>query len=122
VANGNVVARGHVNPGLTTAPSPVGEIQVQGGYSQNANGALDIDLGGLAATQYDRVDAAGGVTLGGALSVNLIAPFSPSLGDSFTIINNEGAEPVSGNFAGLDEGATASSKSPTRAEMETTWF
>ncbi len=50
----------------------------------------------------------GTVSLGGAtLDITLINSFDPALGNTFTIINNDGtADAVSGNFAGLTQGAT----------------
>ena len=44
-----------------------------------------------------------GVTLAGAL--NLTVSFTPQLNDTFTIIANDGTDPVIGEFADLPEGA-----------------
>ena len=62
----------------------------------------------------------GSVTLGGNLNVSLGVGYTPSPGDSFVIVNNEGANPISGTFNGLPEGACwwsapTSSKFLTRA-------
>ncbi len=102
---GNVVSGGHLSPGLATAASLLGDIRVEGDYSQGAGGVLDIEIGGLAAGEYDQFDVTGLITLGGALNVSLIEPFSTNLGDRLTMIDNEGPEQVSGTFAGLAEGA-----------------
>ncbi len=45
------------------------------------------------------------MTLGGALDVTMIPGFSSSLGDTFVIVQNDGADIVVGAFDGLDEGA-----------------
>ena len=37
-----------------------------------------------------------------------VGGFVPALGDSFTLINNDGSDVVNGTFAGLPEGATLS--------------
>ena len=47
----------------------------------------------------------GTVTLGGTLNATLGAGFTPVEGNSFVIIDNDGAEAVSGTFAGLAQGA-----------------
>ena len=59
---------------------------------------------GTAGTDYDQLDATGDVTLGGNLNVILGVGYTPAFGDSFIIVNNEGADPISGTFAGLPEG------------------
>ncbi len=49
----------------------------------------------------------GTVSLNGAtLGANLWNGFTPTVSQTFTIINNDGADAVSGTFAGLAEGAT----------------
>ncbi len=56
------------------------------GYTQGANGALAIDIAGLAAgTQFSQLAATGGVSLGGALNLSLINGFMPAAGDAFSI-------------------------------------
>ena len=68
-------------------------------------GTLDIELNGLAAgAEYDQLTSSGTVTLGGALQVSL--GFTPSSGDSFTILNKTSAGAITGTFNGLAEGAT----------------
>ena len=53
------------------------------------------------------VDSGGTIGLGGAtLNVSLVDGFTPSVGDSFTIINNETGNAVGGTFDGLSQGAT----------------
>ena len=47
----------------------------------------------------------GTVTLAGTLSATLGAGFTPVEGNSFVIIDNDGADAVSGTFAGLAQGA-----------------
>ena len=59
--------------------------------------------GTTAGTGYDQLNVTGTVNLGGAtLQVN---PLATSVGDTFTIIQNDGTDPVEGTFAGLAEGA-----------------
>lgn len=55
---------------------------------------------------HDQISVTGTVSLGGAaLDANLGA-FSPTGGQQFVIIANDGADAVTGTFAGLAEGAT----------------
>ena len=62
-----------------------------------------MELGGTTAgSQYDQLNVTGSVTLSGAtLTVSLINGFNPVTGNSFTIINNDGTDAVSGQFGGL---------------------
>ena len=83
---------------------------------------FDEEIGGTApgtggAGGYDQtvVESGGAISLGGAtLDISLVDSFTPSVGNAFTIINNETGSPVSGTFAGLAEGATF--------EADNTWF
>jgi len=55
---------------------------------------------------FDQIYVTGNVSLAGNLNVTLLNGFTPSDGDSFEIINNQGSNPVSGHFAGLPRGGT----------------
>jgi hypothetical protein len=65
---------------------------------------LEIEIGGLASWQYDRVEVDGLTTLGGTLKVELvdigIGVFEPQLGQSFGIIGAFGG--AAGAFEELD--------------------
>lgn len=94
----NISNAGATSPGL----SP-GLIDISGNYVPTSTGAFDAELGGLAAgTQYDQLNVRGSVTLVGSLNVS--DSFAPQLGDTFTIIANDGTDPVIGEFTGLPEG------------------
>jgi Ca2+-binding RTX toxin-like protein len=104
VISGSVLNGGHASPGGVPAESPVGHIQIGADYAQTASGHLDIDIGGLTpATEYDQLHVVGGVTLSGTLSVNLL-DFVPAIDDKFTIVENEGTDPITGMFNGLPDG------------------
>ena len=64
-----------------------------------------VELDGSAPAGYDRLKVEGTVALGGAQLV-LLPSFIPNAGQAFTIIDNDGADAVSGTFDGLAEGAT----------------
>ncbi|MBI3785777.1 MAG: hypothetical protein HY270_20480 [Deltaproteobacteria bacterium] len=96
--SGNLANGGRLNPG--TSP---GKITISGSYTQTVSGVFNVDINGpTAATQYDQIEAAG-INLGGTLNV-VISPL-PEVGLTYTIIRNNG-DTVSGNFAGLPEGAS----------------
>ncbi|HEV7485834.1 MAG TPA: Ig-like domain repeat protein [Thermoanaerobaculia bacterium] len=66
----------------------------------NAGARFDLVPGGTS----DQVRVAGTVTIGGSLIVDILSG-APATGQTFTIIDNDGVDPVSGTFAGLPEGA-----------------
>ncbi|MFK8114585.1 MAG: CARDB domain-containing protein, partial [Rubripirellula sp.] len=80
-----------------------GSVQLDATLS-DSNGVLEIEIGGLA--ELDQLDVDGSLTLTGPLNVMLTSGFEPSVGDSFTIVNNAGTDAIIGAFAGLPEGAT----------------
>lgn len=72
--------------------------------------ALEFGIGGTtpgpADNQHEQYVVVGGVDLGaGSLSVVQRGGFVPIAGDGFTLIDNDGADPISGVFIGLPEGA-----------------
>jgi hypothetical protein len=93
------------NRGGTVAPgiNGVGTLEIAGRFASDADGTLQIDLGGLAASQYDRLLVEGGVALAGTLSISLAnlggGTFAPAAGDAFTIIT--ATDGISGAFDAL---------------------
>ncbi|MBS1187140.1 MAG: hypothetical protein H6R04_1158, partial [Burkholderiaceae bacterium] len=74
-----------------------------------ASGATFVaQIGGTTArTGYDQIKVTGAVDLTGAtLNASLINSFVPTTGNSFTLIDNDGTDAVTGTFAGLAEGST----------------
>lgn len=55
-------------------------------------------------TGYTQLNVAGLINLNNA-NLALSGPFVPVGGESFTVVNNDGAEPIAGAFNGLAEGA-----------------
>ena len=53
----------------------------------------------------DQVKTTGTVSLGNS-TLNIVLGFTPAMGDAFTLIDNDGADGVSGTFNGLAESAT----------------
>ncbi len=74
-----------------------GSLAIGGSFTQGANGATNVDLGGATTgTEYDQVTVSGTATFGGTLNVLLVNSFLPSAGNTFTLFTASG---VSGKFA-----------------------
>lgn len=95
---------GTVAPGPNPAPgTTTGVLNVMGDVSLSAPAIFAAELKGLTlGTEYDQLNVTGGVSLGGStLTVTIDPAFTPMLGNTFTIINNDAADAVTGRFAGL---------------------
>jgi hypothetical protein len=84
-----------------------------GNLALNSGATLKLDINGAAGgTGYDQVSVVGTVNLnansGAGATLNLGVAFAPATGTVFVLINNDGADPVVGTFAGLAQGATVS--------------
>jgi hypothetical protein len=99
VNGGHVGGNGRINGRLTNTGgqvSPgidVGTLTVEGNFQQNAAGTLNIDLGGLAVGQYDRLAVVGGLNgaiLDGTLDVSYLNNFLPSVGNTFDVLTAAG--------------------------------
>jgi len=76
------------NAGGALAPGhPLGVTNINGGYTQESDGTLDIELGGYTqGTEYDFVNVTGLASLDGSVDVSLINSFQPKLGDRFDVL------------------------------------
>jgi len=91
---------------LSPGDSP-GQVTLIGNLTLDSNDFLTMEiLGTSAATQYDNFIVTGTVTLNNATLNATRGLFAPSVGNSFTLVDNDAADPISGTFAGLAEGAT----------------
>lgn len=96
----SILSGGALNPGN----SP-GQLTVAGNYSQA--GTLNVEINGLTAgTQHDQVNVLGTVSLSGILNPSF-SGFTPANGNLIFILLNDGADPISGTFAGLSQGDVA---------------
>jgi fibronectin-binding autotransporter adhesin len=94
----NVEIGGTVAPGASPGTITTGNLSLAG--------TLQIEVLGTApGTQHDRIVANGTVLLNGGTLV-LSGGYVPVPGNTLTIIQNDGTDPVTGNFAGLGEGGT----------------
>jgi hypothetical protein len=88
------------NGGILAPGSSVGTTTINGDYTLNA-GRLEIEL--ASASSFDVLNVNGNVNLAGG-SLDLLLGYAPRVGDSYTILANDGADPINGTFAGLPEG------------------
>ncbi len=99
---GNInLSGGTVAPGMSPGVLASGNVTFGGG-------SFEEEIGGTTSGQYDQLNVTGTVNLGSTttLTVTHWNGYRPALNDSFVIINNDGADAVSGTFQGLAQGAT----------------
>ncbi|MDM7947890.1 MAG: autotransporter-associated beta strand repeat-containing protein [Oceanibaculum nanhaiense] len=91
--------------GTIAAGSSPGTLKT-GDLTLLAGGTASFELDGTTAgTQYDQIDVTGTVDLGGA-TLSLDLGYTPTAGDTYVIIENDGVDAITGTFNGLAEGAT----------------
>ncbi|HEY7059851.1 MAG TPA: autotransporter-associated beta strand repeat-containing protein [Chloroflexota bacterium] len=92
--------------GGTIAPGHSPGVLASGSVALGAANSLAVELDGTAVgTEYDQLNVAGTVSLGGA-ALNVSLSFTPLVGTLFTIVANDGAaDAVTGTFAALPQGA-----------------
>lgn len=67
--------------------------------TMQAGSSLNLALGGTADRKSDKLDVAGSVSLSGAvLNLSQVAGYTPTLGSSLILIQNDGTDPVTGNL------------------------
>lgn len=96
VASDNVTNLGTIAPGFSS-----GSLTFTSNLVLGATSHLQMEIGGTASSAYDQLIVLGAVTVTGTLSVTPINAFSPTLGDTFTLIDNLGTNLISGQFDGL---------------------
>lgn len=100
---GNITGNGEVSPGTSAGKLNSGNIAF------GSAGSLAIELNGTTAgAGYDQLNVVGSVNLTGAALLPLTVGFLPAEGSQFVIVNNDGADAVTGTFDGLAEGAVVS--------------
>ncbi|MCH9792582.1 MAG: cadherin domain-containing protein, partial [Planctomycetes bacterium] len=93
---------GHLVPGSSPGIISTGDLTLAAGSTLN----IEID-GTTAGTEYDQIQVTGTVDVTGA-TLNLISTFTASAANEFILIDNDGADAVTGTFAGHAEGALLS--------------
>ncbi|HYF96544.1 MAG TPA: hypothetical protein VD947_00735 [Patescibacteria group bacterium] len=96
----DVLAGGTVAPGLSPGCLNAGNTTIAG--------IFEAEIGGTTVcTGYDQLKVTGTVDVtGGTLSTKMFNDFKPSVGNTFTILDNDGSDAITGTFANLAEGAT----------------
>jgi PEP-CTERM motif len=89
---GNTISNAAFNIG--DAPMSVGQMAINGNYTQGANGSLTFDIASL--TQYDQLNVSGHATLNGLVMVDLLNGYVPQIGNTFDVMNFAGS---SGTFS-----------------------
>lgn len=84
------------------AIDPAGAAENGGAHNSMPRGRLLFDINPAGAS--DLVQVRGTVSLDATLEIDLFS--TPANGQSFTLIDNDGTDPVSGRFTGLSEGAS----------------
>ena len=102
---GRVQGQVIVGPGGEILPgnSP-GVLTIEGSYEQDAGGGYSAEIGGTDAGGFDQISVTGAATLGGSLSVRLVNGFTPTVGQTFRIVN---AASVSGAFGSISQPSQA---------------
>ncbi len=112
---GILYGTGTINDPLTIAEGSLGAGPIGPGIlntasvSFNDNSTLKVNLRGTipgSSAGYSQLRVDGNVTIANnvTLDVNALLGFVPSVDDSFVVIDNDGADPISGIFAGLEDG------------------
>jgi len=100
-AVGGLSCAGTVSPGI----SGPAVLRVSAGALFSSSSTCQVEINGPAAgDQYDQLKVNGQVQLQNA-SLRVSLGFTPALGASFIILDNDGTDPVLGTFTGLPEGA-----------------
>ncbi len=86
---------GLLRPGI----EGVGLLSIDGDYTQEAAGAIEFEIGGALPGEHDQLAMTGAAALDGAITVAFAGGFTPSLGQSFTLLTADGG--VSGVFSGV---------------------
>ena len=97
-----------VNSGGTLDPGVGGPSTFASGPFSIASGTFDVDINSsTAGTGYDQLNVTGTVNLTGS-TLHLNGTRTSNGGDTIVLINNDGADAVTGTFSGLAEGALVS--------------
>jgi len=84
--SGNVTSTGAFNIGDALKQAAL--LSITGTYAQSGTGSLTTDIGGTTVgTQFDQLNITSSATLNGALDIDLINGFTPTVGETFNIVN-----------------------------------
>ena len=95
VVKGNVINSGMVAPGAS-----VGRLTINGNYTQNASGALRVEVAGSSPGQYDVLAVNGHASLAGTLQLVSVGGFKLRSGDQIAFLTASNG--VSGTFGNVE--------------------
>ena len=95
VVKGNVINSGMVAPGAS-----VGRLTINGNYTQNAGGALRVEVAGSSPGQYDVLAVNGHASLAGTLQLVSVGGFKLRSSDQITFLTASNG--VSGTFGNVE--------------------
>jgi T5SS/PEP-CTERM-associated repeat protein len=95
--SGTVTNGGLVAPGAT-----IGALTINGNYTQTAAGTLAIELAGQAS--FDRLLVSGSAALDGTIAVALSGGFTPTLGETFSVLTFPSESGDFATYTGLSIG------------------
>jgi T5SS/PEP-CTERM-associated repeat protein len=98
VVEGNVSANGIIRPGL-----PLGDLTVRN-LNLNPNARLEVQLGGIASGEFDRLIVQDAANLNGTLALSLANGFVPVVGQTFDVITAGTRNGTFSSIAGTDLG------------------
>ena len=90
---------GSVDNAATVDPATSAALQITGDYTQEATGALDIELTGAAVGKFGQLTVTGAAALDGILAISEGGGYSPPHGQTFKVVTY-GSE--TGQFSTLD--------------------
>ncbi|NLF29999.1 MAG: hypothetical protein GX591_03830 [Planctomycetes bacterium] len=90
--------------GAGQSGSPTGALTVTGDCYFYPSSIMDVELGGTGDGEFDAVQCAGQVVLGGKLNVSLTGGFQPAAGDVFPIVTGQSVTNAFASTSGLNVG------------------
>jgi hypothetical protein len=92
------IGGGGTSPTINVGDSgKAGLLKITGTYAQLSTGAMNVSIGGTTVgTQYSQLQVSGTASLGGALTAALVNAFTPTVGQTFTVMT---AGSITGAFA-----------------------
>jgi hypothetical protein len=86
VGVGTINATTLTNDSLINPGNQIGTLNLNGNYTQTADGTLNIQLGGTNIGEFDQLSVSDSANLNGTLNVSLFNGYTPQSGDSFDIL------------------------------------
>jgi T5SS/PEP-CTERM-associated repeat protein len=90
------------NGGMVAPGAAIGALTINGNYTQTAAGTLAIELAGQAS--FDRLLVSGSAALDGTIAVALSGGFTPTLGETFSVLTFSSESGDFATYTGLSIG------------------